>query len=295
MIERRRFGCPSCGALWTPPLRELPAWLDARTRRDACAEAPVGTWVRRPCPRGRPEHPVAVNIDDGRGLALHEDYHRTQGCCGVGHRERLPNLRCQGCGAEAAYRLSDGNHCSHAFFLPEPALITEQADEPSDDELRERFEARLGCSEPPLDDAGFDGLRPRFDSEAARWVEDAEAPAVFPTLRDLQVRLRGLEVRLELDGLLVRPPWPDDERDRLLALGALARGRPEETVAWWSTLSEGDGARSQHEWRQWCVGDELCVTWERRRGTSGGPQPVIAFRLPWELWELAWREALRAS
>jgi hypothetical protein len=64
----------------------------------------------------------------------------------------------------------------------------------------------------------------------------------------------------------------------------LPRGWPDDSLSWWA-----DVQGQRHEWFQWVVGDELCVAWQREREAE-----VVAFRLPWEIWELSFREALRA-
>lgn len=293
VIERCRFGCSACGAIWTPPLRRLPAWIEGDARWDVCSEAPVGTWSLRPEPHGRPGYAVALNIEDVRGLVLHEDGRRTIGCCGIGYRERLPNLRCAACRREAAFRRSDGDHCHHAIFVPDVRVATALCDEPDDEALLARF-SRRRAEVAPLPDAGMDGLPARLRVAIDRlWDSDVQKPALFPELADLSVIVCGLEVRLVLDGVQVRPPWPDGERERLIALGALPRGKPDDPLYWWSDRTSDKAERpDRHQWWQWCVDDELCVAWQRSPGGTSSESEAVAFRLPWELWELALREAL---
>lgn len=294
MIERSRFGCSACGTFWTPPLRRLPAWLASEARGNVCSDSPVGTWSLRPEPRSRPGYAVALNIEDVRGLVQHEDIGRSVGCCGIGFREGLPNLCCAGCRREAAFRLSDGDHFTHAIFVPDAPLERVLADEPDDETLLARFSRRRAAAVAPLPDAGMDAVPERLRVVAdSLWYDDTPDPGLFPELTDLSVIVCGFEVRLSLDGVQVRPPWPDGERDRLIALGALPRGLASDPLCWWSD-AQADGAETsdRHQWWQWCVGEELCVAWQRGRGGRFSEREAVAFRLPWELWELAFREAL---
>lgn len=296
MIERARFGCPSCGAVWTPPLRRLPAWLENEVRWDVCSDSPVGTWSLRPDARGRPEHPIALNITDVQGLVQHEEITRSSGCCGIGYREKLPNLRCANCRHEAAFRLSDGDHCNHAIFVPATPLETVLSDEPDDDALQTVFFARRTAVIAPLSDAGMDAIPKHLRVIAdILWNDDLQDSSLFPELTDFSVLSSGLEIRLSLDGVVVRPPWPDGERDRLIALGAIPRGLPNEPLEWWFNANTGAAKTDRHQWWQWCVDGELCVAWQRAPNGKFSEKEAVAFRLPWELWELTFREALRGT
>jgi hypothetical protein len=124
------------------------------------------------------------------------------------------------------------------------------------------------------------------------WNDDLQNPSLFPELTDFSVLICGLDVRLSLDGILVRPPWPDGERDRLIALRALPRGLLNEPLAWWSDANTGAARTDRHQWWQWCVDGELCVAWQRAPNGVFSEREAVAFRVPWELWELAFREAL---
>lgn len=260
----------------------MPPWLEAIQTWDECSECPAGTWAPRPEPRGRPRHPIALNVADVRGLVPHEEARRSVGCCGVGYRERLPNLRCGRCGQGAAFRLSDGDHCRHAIFVAETPLATEPVDEPDDAELQAAFSARRMISG-AIDAAGMDAVPRRLRIVAdALWRADEQEPGPFPQLEDFSMTVVGLAVGLTLDGVTVRPPWPDGERERVIAMQTLPRGWPDDPLSWWADVDV-----QRHEWFQWVVGDELCVGWQAGR-------EAVAFRLPWELWELTFREALRA-
>ena len=290
MIERAVFGCRECGARWTQPLRPLPSWLERAA--SACAETLEGTYVERPDHRARPEHAIALHPVDVRGLRRHEDTSRSTGCCGVGFRPGKPNLRCAGCGHEAAYELTDGDHVPHAIFVGGAPLETFACDEPDAATLRERFAARG-----PGDDAGED---PAYDALLARWqvdperVWDDDQPRAerFVALEDFGVRVAGRSVRLGLDGLWVRPAWPAAERDRVLALGAPPRGRDDVPVYGWADVPLPGAAPDRHEWHQWSIGGEVCVLWRRSRVGSPAPEPAVAWRLPLAQWERAWRAAL---
>jgi hypothetical protein len=294
-IVRSVFGCASCGQAWTPPLRRLPAWIEQDGRWDVCSDSPVGTWSLRPEPRGRPGCPVALNLENAPGLLIHPEVQRSIGCCGISYREQKPNLLCP-CGAEAAYRLSDGDHCNHAAFVAATPLETIECDEPDDATLLARFTSRREATALALPDAGMDAI-PRHLRVIADglWNDDLQTPALFPALSRCSMQVSGLEVRLALDGLWIRPPWPDGERDRAIALGVLPRGRADDPLSWWSDQPAGAPAANRHQWWQWCVDGELCVAWQRGQGTTFNDPEAVAFRLPAELWELAWREALHAS
>lgn len=262
----------------------MPGWLEALQTWDECSECPAGTWAPRPEPRGRPEHPVALNLADVRGLVIHEEVRRRIGCCGVSYRERLPNLRCERCRLEAAFRQSDGDHCRHAIYVSATPVATEFLKEPDDAELEAMFVAQrmiVGT----IEDAGMDAVPRRLRALAeAVWDADVQRIELFPPLADFSLTVVGLEVGLTLDGVTVRPPWPDGERERVIAMQTLPRGWADEPLYWWA-----DVHGQRHEWFQWVVGDELCVAWQ-----SGRAAEVVAFRLPWEIWELSFREALRA-
>jgi hypothetical protein len=293
MIERAVFGCLHCGAVFTPPLRRLPAWLDEDPGYAACTEVPTGTWSPRAEPGGRPDHPVAVSVIDARGLVLHEEHRRIVGCCGVGYRAGLPNLRCARCRREVAFRLSDGDHCRHAVFVSATPLATSLHDEPDDEALRARFACRLAAAGEPPPDAGMDALPDRLRVQPdSLWEDDVQRVDVFPELRDLAVSVTGTEVRVALDGVWIRPPWPAPERDRSIALEQVSAARDDEPLTWWADVVGPHGSRDRHEWTAWRVGGSLCAGWRRARGARFEDTPQIAFRAPWELWELAWREAL---
>lgn len=250
----------------------------------------------RPEARGRPDHPIALNITDVQGLVQHEDIHRSTGCCGVGYRDKLPNLRCAHCQFEAAFRLSDGDHCNHAIFVSAAPIDTVFSDEPADDTLQALFLARRAVGNVALPDAGMHslpaGLRVNADS---LWNDDVPDPSLFPQLSDFSVRISGLEIRLSLNGIVIRPPWPDGERDRLLALHALPRGLPHEPLEWWFNTNTGSAEADRHQWWQWCIDGELCVAWQVAPNGKFSEREAVAFRLPWEMWELAYREALRVG
>ncbi len=293
MIERSRFGCPSCGALWTPPLRRLPAWLENEVRWDVCSDSPTGTWSLRPNSPGRPEHPIALNIEDVQGLVLHEDTARSIGCCGIGYRDKLPNLRCAHCRHDAAFRLSDGDHCNHSIFVSATPLATVLSDEPDDDALLASFSARRAAAKATVPDAGMETISAHLRVIAdTLWNDDLQNPSLFPELTDFSVLICGLDVQLSLDGILVRPPWPDGERDRLIALCALPRGLPNDPLTWWTNANTGAAQKDLHQWWQWCVDGQLCVAWQRAPNGVFSEREATAFRLPWEIWELAFREAL---
>ena len=262
-------------------------------RWDVCSDSPAGTWSLRPEPRCRPEHPVALNIADVQGLVLHEETMRIIGCCGVGYRDKLPNLRCAKCQYEGAFRLSDGDHCNHAIFVPATPLAVVQSDELDDATLLELFTARRAMGKTSLPDAGMDGLPAHLRVIAdSLWNDDLQNPALFPELKDFSVLVSGLEVRLSLDGVVVRPPWPDGERDRMLALCAVPRGLPDDALSWWHDENGNTAQRMRHHWWLWCVGGEICVAWQRAPHGVYSEREAVAFRLPWELWDVAFREAL---
>lgn len=247
----------------------------------------------RPDPRGRPEHPVALNITDVQGLVQHEDTRRSIGCCGVGYREKQPNLRCAQCRHEAAFRLSDGDHCNHAIFVPATPLVAMVSDEPDDETLLARFSARRAVAPVQLADAGMDAMPAHLRLVAdTLWNDDVQNPALFPELTDFSVLLRGLEIRLVLDGVQIRPPWPDGERDRMLALCAFPRGLPHEPLDWWFDANMGANQTDRHHWWQWCVEGDLCIAWQRAPNGAFSEREAVAFRLPWDLWEITLREAI---
>lgn len=292
MVQRTVFGCPGCNARWTDALRPLPAWLP-RDAHGLCGESPAGFWSRRDDLRARPDHPVAVHVHDVKNLRPHPDPYRRIGCCGVGFRAALPNLLCARCGAEAGYELTDGDHCRHAVFLPMHKRLTIVTDEPDDDALHARFVARQSSAATPRPDAGMDAApaRLRVDPEAI-WADDLQRPAHFPKLHSLGVAVTGTEVRLSLDGVWLRPPWPESERDRVLALGALPRGRADAPLYWWRDLPGPDGRVDRHQWHQWGVQGALCVAWQRMPGARSDGSPCVGFRVVWSAWADAWRAAL---
>jgi hypothetical protein len=172
-------------------------------------------------------------------------------------------------------------------------LATTLSDEPDDDALLALFSARRASAKTALVDAGMDAIPAHLRVIAdTLWNDDLQNPSLFPELTDFSVLICGLDVRLSLDGILVRPPWPDGERDRLIALRALPRGLLNEPLAWWSDANTGAARTDRHQWWQWCVDGELCVAWQRAPNGVFSEREAVAFRVPWELWELAFREAL---
>ncbi len=294
-IERTVFGCAVCHARWTAPLRALPAWLVGGTT-ERCTEVPTGWWTLRDDPRGRPGHPAVVHPHDVKNLIPHEDPHRRVGCCGVSYRQGLPNLRCARCGADAGYELSDGDHCHHAVFLPLDGCVIVPVDEPDDAALRARFEARRSAPGEPPADQGMAALPATLTVDVdAVWGDDVPVVSAFVEVTDLAVRVTGTELRVRLDGVWVRPPWPEGERDRLVALGAVARGRAHEPLFWWTDLPAAQGDPDRHRWHQWCVDGALCVVWERWPGAQSRGGSQVAFRVSWPRWLDAWRAALAAG
>lgn len=294
-IERTVFGCAVCHARWTAPLRALPAWLQGGAR-ELCTEVPTGWWSLRDEPRGRPGHPAVVHPHDVKNLIPHEDIQRRIGCCGVGYREGLPNLRCARCGVDAGYELSDGDHCYHAVFFPLAGCVRVPVDEPDDDTLHARFEARRGEQGALPEDAGMAALPLdlKVDPDAV-WGDDVPRVSAFTELSDLEVRIVGRELRVRLDGVWFRPPWPEGERDRLIALGAIPRGRAHEPLFWWTDLPAAQGDPDHHRWNQWCVDGALCVVWERWPGGQSRDGSQVAFRVPWPHWLAVWRAALASG
>ncbi len=290
-VTRHAFGCPTCGARFTPLLRALPAWVP-RDAADRCCEVPEGFWSLRDDPRGRPHHPVAVSPHDLLGVVPHPESGRRVGCCGVSYRAGLPNVLCARCGAEAGYELSDGDHVPHAAFLAETRCAAADTGEPDDDALRARFEARGEDVGALPEDAGWSALPERLRVDPERLYDDPQDPALFPALHDLDVRVAGREVRVALDGVWVRPPWPDAERDRVVALGAIPTGGDAEPLFWWTDVPVAPGAFDRHQWHQWRVRDTLCVAWERWPGGRSTRAPGVGFRVPREHWEFVWRAAL---
>jgi hypothetical protein len=290
-VTRHAFGCPACGAHLTPPLRALPAWVP-RDGVELCCEVPEGYWSVREDARGRPTHPVAVNPHDLQGVAPHPDMHRRVGCCGVSYRPGQPNVLCARCGAEVGYELTDGDHVQHAVFLAESPRAAVVVAEPDDDALRARFDARVGDPRALPADAGWSAVPERLRVDPERLYDDPQDPARFPALHDLDARVVGRELRVALDGVWVRPPWPDGERDRVVALGAIPLGGGPEPLFWWVDLPTSPDARDRHQWSQWRVDDTLCVSWERWPGARSTRGPGVGFRVPREHWEMVWRAAL---
>lgn len=183
-----------------------------------------------------------------------------------------------------------------AIFVSATPLTTMLSDEPDDDTLQALFSARRTAANAPLPDAGMNAIPKHLRVIAdTLWGDDLQNPSLFPELTDFSVAMSGLEIRLSLDGVVIRPPWPDGERDRLIALGAVPRGLPNDPLTWWSNAKTSAGQEERDHWWQWCVGSDLCVAWQRAPNSAFSEHEAVAFRLPWELWELAFREALRAD
>jgi hypothetical protein len=290
-VTRHAFGCPHCGAPFTPPLRALPPWVP-RDAADRCCEVPEGYWSLRDDARTRPNHPVAVNPHDLQGVIPHPDSGRRVGCCGVSYRAVQPNVLCARCGAEAGYELTDGDHVPHAVFVAQTPCAAADTAEPDDDTLRARFEARRGDAGSLPADAGWFAVPERLRVNPDLLYDDPQDAALFPALHDLDVRVVGHEVRLALDGVWVRPPWPDGERDRVVALGAIPLGGSAEPLYWWADVPTGAGTFDRHQWHQWRVGDAVCVSWERWPNSRSTRAPGVGFQVPREHWEFVWRAAL---
>jgi hypothetical protein len=223
-ISRQVFGCPTCGNRFTPPLRRLPEALRVRSGA-RCCEAPEGFYVVHDAPMDRPGCGVAVNPHDVRNVIPHPDPYRRAGCCGVSYVTRLPNLRCARCGDDVGYELSDGDHAEHVIYLPTQPRAEVPCDEPGDASVMARAEARWRIPDPAPADEGLDALPARLRVEVDTLFErEPQDPSRFPALHDVGVAVHAREVRLFLDGVCVRPPWPEGERDRVVALGAIPGG-----------------------------------------------------------------------
>ena len=291
-VSRQVFGCPTCGNRFTPPLRRLPEALRVRSGA-RCCEAPEGFYVVHDAPMDRPGCGVAVNPHDVRNVIPHPDPYRRAGCCGVSYVTRLPNLRCARCGDDVGYELSDGDHAEHVIYLPTHPRAEVPCDEPGDASVMARAEARWRIPDPAPADEGLDALPARLRVEVDTLFErEPQDPSRFPALHDVGVAVHAREVRLFLDGVCVRPPWPEGERDRVVALGAIPGGGASVPLCWWSTEPARGSGHNLHHWYQWRVGETLCVLWDRWPESCSTDRLGVAFQLPWELWELAWREAL---
>ncbi|WP_412538716.1 hypothetical protein R8Z50_23030 [Longispora sp. K20-0274] len=135
------FTCGNCGVAITADLTEVP-FPDEAPEHDRDGEAPprvaVGVFACDPDPFGPPFVPtvdnprvlvpagpvgtILVHPSDVRGLRLHPDRRRRNGCCRLDGCDG-PNLVCAGCGSEIATEQSDCWVSWHDIRL-EPAAIT---------------------------------------------------------------------------------------------------------------------------------------------------------------------------
>lgn len=291
-LHRTVFACVVCHTRWTAPLRRMPPW-PVGSSTELCAVVPTGWWTLHDDPRARPGRPAAVNPHDVKNIIPHDDIARRVGCCGVSYREAMPNLRCARCGAEAGYELTDGDHCYHAVFFSREGCVEVPCEEPDDATLNARFMARRNAQTEPMEDVGMAGVSPSLTVDLdAVWSDDTPSVELFPELESFAARVAGLEVRVCLNGVWVRPQWPEGERVRLIALDAVPRGRSHDPLFWWTDVPLAQGVHDRHQWHQWCVDAQVCVVWERWPEGSSARATRVAFRVPWERWRDAWREAL---
>jgi hypothetical protein len=287
-IPMIRFGCPSCQTPLTPMLRALPEFLAGDNER--CTQSAASCYRFIPDEKRRPEAPIAILPSEMQGLIEHEDRHRLIGCCGVGYRERLPNLRCATCKEEIAYRESDGDHIWHAIYIPSHELERSSLSGPSDDELRARLEAHRVNPNPPPTVFSWEEMiaalmpSPLFDY-------DPEYMPEIPALRSFDVSVHeGGEVCLWLNEQPIMAPWSKAERERVLTLGRMPGGRPTEPIIWWyghEAPTEGENkVYWQHEWTFWQDKEDVFVVWQWRRQRPR--EPVLAFRIDAAYWEYIW-------
>lgn len=103
---------------------------------------------------------------------------------------------------------------------------------------------------------------------------------------DLRVGAKG-ELRLCLDGTWVRPPWPTEETRRILALGRVPMGRPDEPLEWW--VERSHGTVMVDSWRQWVDHGMLVVEWRQWQSYPNfEASETLAFFVEAEFWELVW-------
>ncbi|GAA1416951.1 hypothetical protein ACFQZ4_49875 [Catellatospora coxensis] len=136
------FFCGTCGVAVTGDVSEIPfpdepAVHDDRTL--APSRMAPGSFARDPDRFGPPFEPafddpkllvsagpaltILVHPDDVRGLRLHPDPRRLNGCCRLDGCDG-PNLVCAGCGAEIATEQSDCWVSWHDIRL-DPTAVTE--------------------------------------------------------------------------------------------------------------------------------------------------------------------------
>jgi len=141
------FTCLSCGAAVTADVNEVPFPDEPSVHDDrspALSRIPPGAFARDPDRFGPPFEPtpgnpkllvsagpaltIFVHPDDVRGLRLHSDRRRLNGCCRLDGCDG-PNLVCAACGAEIATEQSDCWVSWHDIRL-EPAAVIEHEQTP---------------------------------------------------------------------------------------------------------------------------------------------------------------------
>jgi hypothetical protein len=286
-VVLRRFGCPVCKAPFTSLLRELPTFL--ANGQDRCTQSAVGCWTRHEQDR-RPDAPIAVMINETQNLTLHEDSQRSIGCCGYGFSDKLPNLRCAQCRSEVAYRESDGDHIWHAIYIPEHCIEEATIEAPDDQQLLSRLTAHRASQEELPAPLPWDTLLSELMPKPLLYYDPEDMPSV-PLIKSFDVKLGlGGELRCMLNGLSVRPPWPLAERERVITLGRLPEGRPDDPVLWWlgepTKNDEVVSAYWSHEWTCWRSADEVFVVWKWNRQRP--QEPLLAFRIDAAYWSHIW-------
>ena len=259
IVDTRALGCAHCGAQLTEWLRPWPLSDDVR---DQQTEVPAGTWAHRPSPQ-RPGFPVAVHLGSTVGLAPHPEIRRSIGCCGISYREGQPNLVCAACGAEAGYRLSDGDHCVHGIFLAEHVV----------DRQAVALPALVDAAVSVVRARGFDALQARFAlPEHVAW--EADEPYALAEREAVEIALAEVDGLLELTlgGVVVRPPWPAGEQRRLRVLGATAEGTPDDPIEWWfvpAGITHAEERAERHDWLHWRHGPWMGLAWTHRGRCAG--------------------------
>jgi len=273
VVETQALGCRACGAQLTEWLRAWPLTDEGRAVQ---TEVPVGTFAPRPSHR-RSGFPVAVHLSSTVGLREHPEGRRSIGCCGISYREGQPNLVCAGCGAEAGYRLSDGDHCVHGLFLADHVVDRQGV------ELPELVDVQV----PAVAARGFEALHARYPlPDHIAWEPDEAYALEEREEASLAVAVVDGAVQLEVGGVIVRPPWPEAEQRRLRMLGAVAEGSALEPVEWWFVPAgtvHADERAARHDWMHWRDGPWMGLAWSHGDRMAG---VKVAHR--------AWRAALAA-
>ncbi|GAA1637709.1 hypothetical protein GCM10009733_038530 [Nonomuraea maheshkhaliensis] len=133
-----RFLCSACRRPITAPVRKipLPPWKEPPEGATEWYERikeprmPRGTYAANHRPgefSGEPPG-LVIHPGDAMGTRLHPDASRITGCCGINTQGGLPNLVCEGCGAELAVHQADC-YTENQVTLVAEAVILSYADD----------------------------------------------------------------------------------------------------------------------------------------------------------------------